>query len=178
MALELPDSSLMLQPFLFRPTAKANNGRRKFLPEEDAHLRQLVENYGATNWNLISSFMNHRNPRQCRERYKNYLSPTFRNNPWTPAEEQLLEDQVRQHGPKWSLIARAFDGRSDVNVKNHWAAIASRNERIERYARAKGAAGEMRMDEFRIERFSDDEKMWGFEQAGGGDNEDFEFFGQ
>jgi hypothetical protein len=55
--------------------------------------------------------------------------------------------------------------------------MASRNERIERYARAKGA--DLGIEELRIERFSEDERLWGFgQQGGGGDNEDLEFFGQ
>jgi hypothetical protein len=125
-------------------------------------LCRLVEKYGETNWNLISGFMNRRNARQCRERYKNYLSPTFRNTPWTPEEEEQLAQKVKELGPKWSLIARFFEARSDVNVKNHWASIACRNERIERYARTKSSgAGE-----------DIDEPPWGL----GEETEEAEFF--
>jgi hypothetical protein len=74
--------------------------------------------------------MGHRTARQCRERYKNYLSPIYRNNPWTDEEEAVLAEKVKELGQKWSAIARFFEGRSDVNVKNHWAAMQSRNERV------------------------------------------------
>jgi hypothetical protein len=97
---------------------------------EDEQLRALVTRFGEQNWNLVSSHMSNRTARQCRERYKNYLSPIYRNNPWTAEEEMLLGEKVRELGQKWSAIARFFEGRSDVNVKNHWAAIQSRNERV------------------------------------------------
>jgi hypothetical protein len=81
--------------------------------------------------------MGRRNARQCRERYKNYLSPQFHNDPWTPAEERLLTEKVKELGQKWSKIATFFKGRSDVNVKNQWAAILTRQARVERAQNAK-----------------------------------------
>jgi hypothetical protein len=143
-------SALMHQSFQLSDQMKRASARNKFLKAEDDLLRTLVSKYGDTNWCLISSFMSRRNARQCRERYKNYLSPAFHNNPWTPAEEELLSQKVLEIGPKWSVIARMFQGRSDVSVKNHWAAMASRNERIEKYSHAKdnGAADEWKGDPF------------------------------
>jgi hypothetical protein len=81
--------------------------------------------------------MNRRNARQCRERYKNYLSPNYRNTPWSPDEEHLLAQKVKELGQKWSAIAKFFEARSDVNVKNHWAAMVTRNERVMRFAQAR-----------------------------------------
>jgi hypothetical protein len=136
--------------------SEPGGGRHKFLKAEDDLLRSLVGKYGDMNWNLVSSFMSRRNARQCRERYKNYLSPIFRNTPWTEAEEALLTQKVREIGPKWAVIAKAFDGRSDVNVKNHWAAMASRNDRIERCTRAKAEG--MVAEEFKIDPFGEEER--------------------
>lgn len=140
------DAALVLQPQLMMAmnglvlTQKRTSCRNKFLKAEDDLLRQLVEQYGESNWTLISSHMRRRTARQCRERYKNYLSPKVRNAPWTPEEEALLTKKVKEIGPKWAMIASYFDARSDVNVKNHWAAMTSRNERVERSARAKAEA--------------------------------------
>jgi hypothetical protein len=145
-----------------------HGGRHKFLKAEDDLLRSLVEKYGEMDWNLVSSFMGRRNARQCRERFKNYLSPSFRNAPWTQSEEELLTQKVGEIGPKWSVIAKAFDGRSDVNVKNHWAAMASRNERIEKYTRAKVEG--MFADDLKVDPFGLDEKGWSC------DSEEGEFF--
>ena len=117
--------------------------RQKFLKAEDDLLKSLVEQYGESNWTLISTHMKRRTARQCRERYKNYLSPKVRNSPWTPEEEALLVQKVQEIGQKWAVIASYFDARSDVNVKNHWAAMTSRNERVQRYAREKAEAARL-----------------------------------
>jgi hypothetical protein len=156
MAFEVRGGPLMVSPLLFRSHMKHNAERHKFMPAEDEMLRKLVDKYGETNWNLISSFMNRRNTRQCRERYKNYLSPSFRNTPWTPEEEEQLAQKVKELGPKWSVIARCFEARSDVNVKNHWASIACRNERIERYTRTKVTGA----SEDPIATAIDDDRSW------------------
>jgi hypothetical protein len=162
MAFEVRGAPLMVSQLLFRSHMKHNAGRHKFLPAEDEMLRKLVEKYGETNWNLISSFMDRRNARQCRERYKIYLSPSVRNTPWTPEEEEQLTQKVKEFGPKWSLIAGFFEARSDVNVKNHWASMACRNERIERYARTKiSGAGK---DQSAVAQ--DDEGLWSLWRPG------------
>jgi hypothetical protein len=116
-------------------------GRHKFLKSEDDQLRALVDRFGEADWNLISSHMNRRNARQCRERYKNYLSPVYRNTPWSTDEEQLLAQKVNELGQKWSAIAKFFEARSDVNVKNHWAAMVTRNERVMRFAQVRPKVG-------------------------------------
>jgi hypothetical protein len=116
-------------------------GRHKFLKSEDEQLRALVDRFGEADWNLISSHMNRRNARQCRERYKNYLSPVYRNTPWSTDEEHLLAEKVNELGQKWSAIAKFFEARSDVNVKNHWAAMVTRNERVMRFAQVRSKVG-------------------------------------
>jgi hypothetical protein len=125
---------------------RPSQARHKFLKAEDDQLRLLVSHYGESDWNLISRFMSRRNARQCRERYKNYLSPTCHRSEWTAEEEALLSEKVKEFGTKWSRIAQSFPGRSDVNVKNHWAAICTRNARVERYSKLKGAPLEALQD--------------------------------
>lgn len=110
------------------PTMEKSAGaiRHKFTKAEDELLKSLVEKYGETNWVVISSQMKTRSPRQCRERYKNYLSPKIKNGPWTPEEEELLIQKVKELGQRWANIALYFEPRSDVNVKNHWTAMMNR----------------------------------------------------
>jgi hypothetical protein len=100
--------------------------RHKFSKGEDEQLKKLVAMHGENNWVVVAGEMNNRTPRQCRERYKNYLSPLIKNGPWTPEEEQLLERKVKECGPRWAKIALCFEHRSDVNVKNHWTAMSNR----------------------------------------------------
>ena len=105
------------------------NLRHKFSKQEDETLKRIVQQHGEGNWSLIASCMKNRTARQCRERYKNYLSPNIKNDPWTPEEELLLEKKYAELGPRWAKIALFFENRSDVNVKNHWTAMMNRQSR-------------------------------------------------
>jgi hypothetical protein len=41
------------------------------------------------------------------------LSPTVRKCAWSQDEDSLLLSLFKEHGPKWSLIARSISGRTD-----------------------------------------------------------------
>lgn len=92
----------------------------KFSPEEDAKLLNLVQQYGAKNWIKISQLMETRNPRQCRERYNNYINPNLRKDEWKKEEDDLIEEKVLEFGPKWNKISKFFDNRSDYSIRNRW----------------------------------------------------------
>lgn len=64
--------------------------------------------------------MKDRTARQCRERWKNYLSPDVRNGPWTIEEDNLLLELVPKMGTQWAKIAKSFNSRTDTNVKNRF----------------------------------------------------------
>ena len=109
---------------------KQRNPRRKFTDEEDKRLKKLVNILGDKSWPMIAAAMGEgRTTRQCRERYKTYLSPDLKNDPWTPEEDQKLIRFVDQYGTKWATIAHCFPGRSDNNLKNRWNTYLSRNVR-------------------------------------------------
>jgi hypothetical protein len=109
------------------PGLKFSSGRHMFSQEEDEHLRQLVTQLGDRDWKTIAKQMPNRTTRQCRERYKNYLSPELRNAPWSPAEDALLMDRFAEFGPKWATLATFFNGRSDVSLKNRWTVLNGRH---------------------------------------------------
>ncbi|OHT10458.1 hypothetical protein TRFO_20274 [Tritrichomonas foetus] len=104
--------------------------RQMFSPEEDKLLLALVKEYGDKNWRMIAKKMENRTTRQCRERYRNYLSPNLTNGPWTAEEDLLLEQKNFELGPKWATIAQSFKNRSDVNIKNRWASNRHKAIRI------------------------------------------------
>lgn len=95
----------------------------KFSPEEDFRLRAIIMRFGDHDWNLISSLMKDRNPRQCRERWLKYLAPNVRFEPWSPEEDHQLERLVHDFGQKWVKISRFFRNRTDINVKNRWLVL-------------------------------------------------------
>lgn len=100
---------------------KASTGRRrmKFLPEEDEKLRELVAKYGKS-WNDIAKRLPGRNVRQCRERWKHYLSSDRAKSPWSNEEDILLFQKFMELGPKWTKIAKFFDNRTDIQIKTRW----------------------------------------------------------
>lgn len=115
------------------PPAKKTLSRDYFTTEEDNRLIQLVEQYGAQNWSGIANFMPGRSARQCRERWKNYLNPEISNEPWTPEEDQILLDKYKEFGKKWSQIAKFFNKRTDINVKNRFHFLERQEKRSQKH---------------------------------------------
>ena len=99
---------------------KREQTKNHFTIQEDENLKRLVMQFGDSNWQLISSFMPGRSVRQCRERYIGYLSPNLTTLPWTPQEDSILIQKLKEIGPKWTLMVPYFNGRSDSNIKNRW----------------------------------------------------------
>lgn len=109
------------------PTKKIT--RRKFTPEEDELLKNLVATFGPTDWQTIAQHLVSRSPRQCRERWKHYISPDVVTGNWTDEENQLLLQKFKDHGPQWAIIAKSFPGRTDIGVKNHYISLTARRNR-------------------------------------------------
>jgi hypothetical protein len=98
----------------------------KFIPIEDARLLELVGLFGETDWSSIANHMPDRTPRQCRERYLYFLTPSITNGPWSADEDALLLQKFTEIGSKWKTIAKFFPGRTEINIKNHYSALLRR----------------------------------------------------
>jgi hypothetical protein len=95
--------------------------KKKFTPEEDNRLKEVVGTFGCKDWVEVASHMPDRNPRQCRERWTNYANPVIvKKLPWSIHDEALLEQKYAELGPKWQAIAKFFPHRSKNYVRNHW----------------------------------------------------------
>ncbi|OHT05974.1 Myb-like DNA-binding domain containing protein [Tritrichomonas foetus] len=110
-------------------TNKKHSIKVKFTPEEDEKLKMLVMAHGTSAWSFIAHLMGTRNHRQCRERWKNYINPSLRSDPWTLEEDQLLVDKYAEFGPKWNKIAKSFANRSDNSIRNRWQLMLRQWER-------------------------------------------------
>ena len=112
------------------PHAKNGDSRNKFSDEEDKKLIKLVkESSGHPNWRQISILMQTRTPRQCRERYQNYLSPSVNRSSWTKEEDSILMAQYAIYGPKWNFIAKSIPGRTGNCARNRWQSIMRKESR-------------------------------------------------
>ena len=132
-------------------TRKGRGLRRKFTKDEDARLKLLVQELGENAWPAVAERMVSRSSRQCRERYKNYLSDELENGPWTLEEEELLEEKYNKYSSRWTLISTFFPHRSDANVKNHWAFMQiQRKRRREMEEKEKNKSDSFIIDDFDI----------------------------
>lgn len=104
----------------------SKNIRHSFTDKEDEQLKKLVIEYGEHDWKTIAENLGTRTPRQCRERYRNYLMPGIVNGPWTVEDDMLLYQKYLEIGPHWTIISQFFPSRSEINIKNRWAALSNK----------------------------------------------------
>jgi len=70
--------------------------------------------------------MSGRSGKQCRERWRNHLSPGIRKDAFTTEEDRIILRMVKDVGTKWSLMAKALPGRTDNAIKNRYNSSLSR----------------------------------------------------
>ena len=97
--------------------------KKKFTPEEDEQLKQLVERFGDNDWERVAAMLVNRNARQCHDRWKFYINPKINKEPFTKEEDWLLINLVSRYGGMWVQISKHFKNRSDVQMKNRWKAL-------------------------------------------------------
>ncbi|CAD8122670.1 unnamed protein product [Paramecium sonneborni] len=67
-----------------------------------------------------------RNPKDCRERFQNYLDSKFNKNKLTKHEVDKLFELISIYGNKWTCIAEKLNNRTDQDVKNQFYAFVKK----------------------------------------------------
>jgi hypothetical protein len=99
-------------------TLKGN--RRFFTAQDDAILRELKGIAPPLTWPEIAERMPAFTPRQLRERWCNYVSPTLKTTAWTPEESAELLRLHQIFGARWGVIGAQMGRRSAPDVKNQF----------------------------------------------------------
>lgn len=88
--------------------------------QEDSKLAELVAAYGNTKWTQVCQMLPGRTAKQCRERWKNHLSPGVKKGPWSREEDLIIVMMMTRVGLSWTRIARVLDGRTDAAIANRF----------------------------------------------------------
>lgn len=99
--------------------------RRMFSPDEDEILKNFVKENGNKDWGKISQILRGRTPRQCRDRYRNYLREGLNSHPWTEEEDTIIKKMHNEIGPKWVTISKMLNERNGIDIKNRWGELNS-----------------------------------------------------
>jgi hypothetical protein len=104
--------------------------RRTFSAQDDVTLLKLVSDSGTDDWRSIASGMKDAfTPRQCRERWKNYVDPKLVRTAWSEEEDRMLAQEYNRVGPRWIAIARMFGDRSANALRNRMSILIRKQHR-------------------------------------------------
>ncbi|KAL0225357.1 hypothetical protein RCL1_003269 [Eukaryota sp. TZLM3-RCL] len=101
---------------------KRDEDRRKsrkgsWTKEEDALLRQAVDEFGIGNWKLIATKVKTRTDQQCLRHYAKCLDPNIKKGRWEHPEDVALVKAVSTIGEgRWSEVARYVSNRTDKQI--------------------------------------------------------------
>lgn len=107
------------------------NLRRKFFsPEEDRKLAAAALAFRQGSWNKIAECVPGRTPKQCRDRWVNYLQPSLKFEPWTDEEDRLLVSLVNSYGTHFAQMKKNFPNRSTNSLKNRWYWLIKQKSKV------------------------------------------------
>lgn len=116
---EFGDSQLSSQANAQKERKKAGR-KRKFTPEEDELLLNLIKQHGESKWSVIAEQMPGKNRKQVREHYINFLSKRVNEKSFTPSEDIQILQLIEANGRLWNKIAEQMPGRTALAIKNRY----------------------------------------------------------
>jgi hypothetical protein len=98
--------------------------------DEDDILLEGIEQLGKQ-WSVIAKvFFKDRTPKQIRDRYINYLSPTIKKGRFEESEDLSVLQMYLRFGPKWTVMQRHMPFRSADAIKNRFNSSIKRNREL------------------------------------------------
>jgi len=96
--------------------------------EENVCLLAIVQRRGAKDWRSIADELNltgtyKRKPKQCRERWHNFLNPDISRQEWSTKDDIFLLECIEEVGKKWSQVAKRLPGRTENSIKNRYNSL-------------------------------------------------------
>lgn len=91
--------------------------------EEDDKLRAAVMASKPVMWEVVARSVEGRSPKQCRERWMYRLHPDLKKTPFEHWEDQVIYEQKKKIGNRWTQIAAQLPGRTSCSVKNRWYTV-------------------------------------------------------
>lgn len=91
--------------------------------EEDEALRKAVSGSQPILWDDVAKQVKGRTPKQCRERWLYRLHPELKKTPFEKWEDELIYEQKKKIGNRWTQIAMQLPGRTSCSVKNRWYTV-------------------------------------------------------
>lgn len=81
-------------------------------------------------WEEIAKKLPGQTPKQCHDRYANYLRDGLKSEPWTQEEDEMLIEMHKEIGPKWVKMMKRLPGRSGNDIKNRWHKHLIKKEKL------------------------------------------------
>ena len=106
--------------------------RCQFTASEDTMLKELVAQFGIDNWDKVACHMPGRNPRQCRERWTNFVDDNVCRDKWSMEEDALLLEKYRIYGSKWKYLEMFFPGRKNYSIRNRLHSLLHQMQKLEK----------------------------------------------
>ena len=97
-------------------------------------MKETVNSYGSKNWKNVSKVLKEnfgiiQSPKQCRDRWSNYLKIENYSSSFTSQEKNSIFKYFLELGCKWSVLSSIIKTKSENQIKNFLNSTIRRNVR-------------------------------------------------